>query len=203
MEGFQVAIVDEHDRQLPSGHTGEIVIRTDHPYWMTTGYHAMPEATVETMRNLWFHTGDAGHLDADGWLYFDGRIKDVIRRRGENISAEELESVVNEHPGVAESAAVAVPSELTEDDIRLFVVRRAGARLSEEQVLEHCLAQLPWFMVPRYIDMCDSILPRTPSEKIAKSELRARPVDAAWDRDARGYPIHRPPPLPSVGTTRH
>jgi crotonobetaine/carnitine-CoA ligase len=204
MPGFQVAIVDEHDRPLPSGRTGEVVIRSDHPYWITTGYHAMPEATIETMRNLWFHTGDAGHLDADGWLYFDGRIKDAIRRRGENVSAEELESVVNEHPEIVESAALAVPSELTEDDIRLFVVRRAGAELAEERVLQHCLERLPWFMVPRYIDIWDTALPRTPSEKIAKAELRASPVHTAWDRDAHGHAIRRPPPVPAVrATPRH
>ena len=196
--GFRVAIVDEHDRPLPTGRTGEILVRSDDPYWITTGYHAMPEATVATMRNQWFHTGDAGRLDADGWLYFEGRIKDTIRRRGENVSAEELESVVNEQPAITESAAVAVPSELTEDDIRLFVVTRPGVRVSEEQVLEHCLARLPWFMVPRYIDIWETALPRTPSEKIAKAELRALPLDPSWDREARGFAVRRPPAADST-----
>jgi crotonobetaine/carnitine-CoA ligase len=200
-DGFRVAIVDEHDRPLPPGRTGEILVRSDHPYWITTGYHAMPEATVAAMRNLWFHTGDAGCLDEDGWLRFAGRIKDAIRRRGENVSAAELESIVNEHPEIAESAAVAVPSELSEDDIRLFVVMRPGAGISEDQVLDHCLARLPWFMVPRYIDIWDSVLPRTPSEKIAKAELRAMPVDVSWDREAHGRAVRRPPPASAPAPT--
>jgi carnitine-CoA ligase len=202
IDGFQVAIVDEYDRRLPVGRTGEILVRSDHPYWITSGYHAAPAETLVTMRNLWFHTGDAGHLDHEGWLYFDGRIKDAIRRRGENVSAEELESVVNEHPEIVESAAVAVASELTEDDIRLFVVRRADTSLTAEQVLDHCLARLPWFMVPRYVDIWDTVLPRTPSEKIAKAKLREMPVQRGWDRDAHGYEARRPPPASSSGTVQ-
>ncbi len=198
MDGFDVAIVDEDDRPLPAGQTGQILVRSAHPYWITTGYHGAPAETLATIQNGWFRTGDAGHLDEDGWLYFDGRIKDAIRRRGENVSAEELESVVNEHPEIVESAAVAVPSELTEDDIRLFVVRRGESELSEEHVLDHCVARLPWFMVPRYVDVWDEVLPRTPSEKIAKAVLRTLPVQASWDRDAHGYVVRRPPPASSA-----
>jgi crotonobetaine/carnitine-CoA ligase len=192
--GFELAIVDQFDRPVANGRSGEIVVRAEHPYWITTGYHEMPEATVAATRNLWFHTGDLGHLDEDGWLYFDGRIKDSIRRRGENISAHELESVINEHPAVIESAAVAVPSDLTEDDIKVYVVTRPGAELTPEELLGYCEANLPWFMVPRYVALGTELLPRTPSEKLAKENLREEGIGESWDREAHGYEVRRPPP---------
>jgi crotonobetaine/carnitine-CoA ligase len=146
----------------------------------------MPEQTLAAARNLWWHSGDRGHFDEDGWLYFDGRIKDVIRRRGVNISAHEVESIVDEHPAVLESAAVAVPSELSEDDIKVVVVARDGVELAVEDLLDHCIRHLPRHMVPRYVEVRQSALPRTPSEKVAKETLRAEGVTPeTFDREAR------------------
>jgi crotonobetaine/carnitine-CoA ligase len=182
--GFQVAVVDPADRALPAGESGEIVVRPEDPYSMCSGYHGMPEQTVAASRNLWWHSGDSGHFDADGWLYFDGRIKDIIRRRGVNISAHEVESAVDEHPAVLESAAIAVPSELSEDEIKVVVVVRHGLELTHDELVEHCASRLPRHMVPRYVELRSTALPRTSTEKIAKEALRADGVTAdTFDRE--------------------
>ncbi|MFF2852549.1 hypothetical protein ACFVT5_40575 [Streptomyces sp. NPDC058001] len=151
---------------------------------MSLGYHARPGETRTAWRNLWFHSGDAGYPDEDGWLYFVDRIKDVIRRRGENISAFKLESVVNDHPAVRESAAIAVRSELTEDDVLLIAVAEPGAALDAAGLLAYCREHLPKYMVPRYLEIAGDRLPRTPTEKVAKAELRKRGLTAAaWDAE--------------------
>jgi crotonobetaine/carnitine-CoA ligase len=182
--GFEVAVVDRSDRSLPPGETGEIVVRPELPWTVSSGYYGMPDQTLASVRNLWWHSGDSGHFDEDGWLYFDGRTKDVIRRRGVNISAHEVESIVDEHPAVVESAAVAVPSELSEDDVKVVVVVRDESELTPAQVLEHCRRQMPRHMIPRYVELRRSPLPRTPSEKIAKETLRAEGVTPeTFDRD--------------------
>lgn len=187
-EYFDVRVVDEFDEPCPVGQVGEIVVRPRHAWTMSQGYHALPAETQRTWRNLWFHSGDAGRLDEDGWLYFADRIKDVIRRRGQNISAFELESVVAEHPLVVESAAVAVASDLTEEDVLLVVVTSPGSALSPAEVLAYCTAELPKFMVPRYVEVSTSPLPRTPTEKIAKTDLRRRGLTArTWDAELDGH----------------
>lgn len=187
-EHFDVRVVDEFDEPCPPGQVGEIVVRPRNAWTISRGYHAMPTETQSAWRNLWFHSGDAGHLDADGWLYFADRIKDVIRRRGQNISAFELESVVGEHPLVVESAAVAVASELSEEDVLLIVVAAEGSALTPGDVLAHCVDQLPKFMVPRYVEVRTDTLPRTPTEKIAKTDLRRRGLTAGtWDAEADRY----------------
>jgi crotonobetaine/carnitine-CoA ligase len=181
---FEVRVVDEQDSPLPPGKQGEIVVRPRQPWTISLGYHGAPEATLSAWRNLWFHSGDAGHLDEDGWLYFADRIKDAIRVKGTNISAYELESVVNDHPGVLESAAVAVSSALSEDDVLLFVV--ADGQVTPEDVHGHCVRTLPKPMVPRYIELHDGPLPRTPTEKVSKNELRARGLGPrTWDASSR------------------
>ncbi|MCQ8835582.1 AMP-binding protein [Streptomyces malaysiensis] len=183
-EHFEVRIVDELDEPLPPGATGEIVVRPKHAWSISLGYHAMPEETHRAWRNLWFHTGDAGYLDEDGWLYFVDRIKDVIRRRGENISAFELESVVNDHPAVRECAAIAVSSELSEDDVMLIAVAEPGVALDAAELLAYCRRQLPKYMVPRYLEIVREPLPRTPTEKISKPDLRRRGLTpATWDTE--------------------
>ncbi|HET7573461.1 MAG TPA: AMP-binding protein [Gaiellaceae bacterium] len=182
--GFQVAVVDASDRPLPPGEVGEIVVRHDDPWTVCSGYYGLPELTLATSRNLWWHSGDRGHFDADGWLYFDGRVKDAIRRRGVNISAEEVEGIVGDHPAVLESAAVGIPSELSEDDIKVVAVARDGAALTTAELLEHCVRHMPRHMVPRYLEIRRAPLPRTPTEKIAKETLRAEGVTAdTFDRE--------------------
>jgi crotonobetaine/carnitine-CoA ligase len=183
--GFQVAVFDAFDHAVPAGEIGEIVVRPDDPWTVSSGYYGMPEQTVMAGRNQWWHSGDSGHFDEDGWLYFDGRIKDVIRRRGVNISAHEVESIIDQHPAILECAAVAIPSELSEDDLKVVVVTRDGAELAPAELLEYCAQHLPRHMVPRYLEVRRSPLPRTPSEKLEKETLRDEGVtDKTYDRES-------------------
>jgi crotonobetaine/carnitine-CoA ligase len=151
----------------------------------------MPEQTVESWRNLWFHTGDRAVRDPDGSFRFLDRMKDAIRRRGENVSAWEVEQVLISHPDVAAAAVVPVPSELGEDDVMAFVVVRDGAAPEPEELMEHCEPRLAYFAVPRYLEFVDE-LPLTENGKVRKFVLRERGVtDAAWDREAAGYVLKR------------
>jgi carnitine-CoA ligase len=185
-ERFDVAVVDEDDREVPAGEPGELVVRPKQPFVITTGYYGMPEATARAFRNMWFHTGDRAWRDDDGYFYFLDRIADAIRRRGENISAFDIECEVNLHPAVVESAAFGVPSELGEEDVKLAVVRAPGADLSAPELAAYCAAKLPSFMVPRYIEFVGE-LPRTPTDKVAKHALRAMGdqglTPGTWDRE--------------------
>ncbi|MGW5515633.1 AMP-binding protein [Nocardia africana] len=154
-DGIDVQVVDHDDRPLPVGETGEIVYRPRRPHSAALGYWCRPDATLEAWRNLWFHTGDSGHLDAEGYLYFDGRRTDSFRRRGENISVWELEHSLNTAAGVRECVAIAVPDEHGgEDEIKVFVVPD-GESLVIEEFIEHCRAVLPRFAMPRYITVTD------------------------------------------------
>ena len=188
---YEVAIFDEMDRPVPPGTSGEIVVRAKHPYILMEGYDGLPEATLAAFRNLWFHSGDRGHMDENGFLFFHDRMKDAIRRRGENISSFEVERTVNKHPDVAETAAIAVPADVGEDEVKVVVVRNPGAALSEEALLRHCAAEMPYFMVPRFIEF-RADLPRTPTQKVRKVVLREEGVTAAtWDREAAGFKVTR------------
>ena len=169
--GFRVRIVDEHDCEVPVGEVGELVVRTDEPWLVMAGYHRNPEATVSAWRNLWLHSGDAFRRDAAGDFYFVDRIKDYIRRRGENISSFEVEREVNSFPAVLESAAVAVPSPHTEDDLKVVVVPRPGMTIEPEELREHLRARVPKFMVPDIVEV-RAELPKTPTGKIQKHLLR-------------------------------
>jgi crotonobetaine/carnitine-CoA ligase len=151
---------------------------------ITTGYYGAPEATADCFRNMWFHTGDRVWRDEDGYFYFLDRMKDAIRRRGENISSFDLESEVNLHPAVLECAAIGVPSDLEDEDIKLAVVARPGESLAPEELVAFCQERLPKAMVPRYVELVDA-LPRTPTDKVAKYQLReAGLTPATWDSDA-------------------
>jgi crotonobetaine/carnitine-CoA ligase len=191
MPGYQAKIVDELDEEMPDGTPGELVLRADEPFAFATGYWRMPEKTVEAWRNLWFHTGDRAVRDPDGSFRFLDRMKDSIRRRGENISAWEVEQVLTSHPDVAAAAVVPVPSELGEDDVMAFVVLRDGATADVEDLMRHCEPRLAYFAVPRYVEYLDE-LPLTENGKVRKFVLRERGVtDAAWDREAAGYVLRR------------
>jgi carnitine-CoA ligase len=187
-ERFEVGIVDEHDRLLGPGEPGELVVRPKQPGVITSGYYGRPDATAHCFRNLWFHTGDRAWRDDDGYYYFLDRMTDAIRRRGENISAFDIESEANLHPAVLETAAIGVPSELEEEEVKLAVVRRPGVEVSHQELIAHLQATLPSFMVPRYLEFVDE-LPRTPTDKIAKYELRAAGDNGitatTWDRDGQ------------------
>ena len=182
--GYEVRVVDEDDEDVGPGRVGELLVRADEPWTLMAGYLDMPEATTAAWRNLWLHTGDAFRYDADGNYYFCDRISDTIRRRGENISSAEVEVVVNEHPAVLESAAVAVPSEWGEDEVKIVVVPRPGNTVEPRELIEFLTPRLPRFMLPRYVEVTTS-LPKTPTEKVRKVELRAQGITPdTWDREA-------------------
>jgi carnitine-CoA ligase len=171
VEGFELRIVDDDDREVAAGEVGELVVRSAEPWILATGYHRNPEATVRLFRNLWLHTGDAFRRDAHGNYYFVDRIKDYIRRRGENISSFEVEREVNMHPSVLESAAVAVRSAATEDDLKVVVVPRPGRTLEPDDLREFLRGRVPRFMVPDIVEVVPE-LPKTPTGKIQKHLLR-------------------------------
>ena len=190
--GYECRIVDEHDRALPPGSVGELVVRSDEPWLFMAGYWRNPAATAEAWRNQWMHTGDAFTYDDDGNWFFVDRKKDAIRRRGENISSLEVEAEVNAYDDVLESAAVAVASELGEDEVKVVVVAKPGRTIDEAELFQHLARTMPRFMVPRYIEVVDA-LPRTPTEKIRKVELREAGVTAAtWDRVVAGLDVPKP-----------
>lgn len=172
--GYEIRIVDEHDNPVGPGVAGELVCRTDTPWSLNAGYLGRPAETAAAWRNGWFHTGDAFKVDEDGRYYFVDRIKDAIRRRGENISSFEVEQEVLAHPDVVECAAIGVPSELGEEDIKVFVVARPQSGLTEERVIAFVRSRCADFMVPRFVEMITE-LPRTEAtQKVRKNELRAR-----------------------------
>ena len=180
---YEVRIVDENDTELPPGVPGEAPVRTREPWIMTNGYWNHPEWTAAAFRNLWYHTGDMLMRDEHDNLYFVDRIKDAIRRRGENISSLEVENEINAHPGVLECAVIPVASEHTEQEVMAVVVPREGSELNPAELLRFLEPRLPYFMVPRYVD-CVERLPKTPTGKIQKYVLRDQGVTAGtWDRE--------------------
>jgi crotonobetaine/carnitine-CoA ligase len=190
---IELAILDDDDFAVPAGQAGEICARTRRPWVSAQGYFDMPEASVAAWRNLWFHTGDSGYLDEDGYLFFVDRKKDSIRRRGENISAYEVEQIMLHHPAIAEVAAFAVDSDMSEDEVMVSVVRRPDAALDEAALVGWCSGQMASFMVPRYVEFLD-VLPRTPTEKVEKYILRdraKRDIETIWDRERAGIKIAR------------
>jgi crotonobetaine/carnitine-CoA ligase len=195
VEWFEVGIVDpETDAPLPPDRTGEIVVRPRIPGCFMAGYFRMPDKTVEAWRNLWFHTGDAGRLADLGRLHYVDRIKDCIRRRGENISSFEIEQVLNTHPAIAEAAVVAVKVAGAggEDEVKACVVPAAGAAIDPVALLDWCTPRMPYFAVPRFVEVLTGELPKTPTGKLQKTSLRAAGVTAAtWDREAVGYVVRR------------
>ena len=184
--GFEARVADEDDAECAAGEPGELLLRADEPYAFASGYLGMPEKTVEAWRNLWFHTGDRVVRDADGAFRFIDRIKDAIRRRGENISSFEVEQVLLSHPGVAACAVYPVRSELAEDEVMAAVVARVEGGVAPEELLRFCEARLPYFAVPRFVDLL-AALPCTENGKVQKYKLRERGVTATtWERPAAG-----------------
>jgi crotonobetaine/carnitine-CoA ligase len=189
--GFDARVVDENDEEVPAGTPGELVVRSDRPYAFALGYHELPEKTVDAWRNGWFHTGDRVVRDEDSWFWFRDRLKDSIRRRGENISSYEVEAVLNAHPDVAAAAVVPVPSELGEHEVLACVVLRSGMTLAAEELIRFCEPRLAYFAIPRYVDFVEE-LPLTPSGKTEKYRLRERGVTpTTWDRERAGYILRR------------
>jgi len=183
MGPWEVQLQDEDGFPVPAGTPGELVVRSTEPSVLTDGYWAMPEATLAAWRNQWFHTGDVLKADAEGWLYFIGRRKDMVRRRGENISAAEVEMVIESHPEILECAVYGVPSDMTEEDVMVSAVRREGSLLSGQALTDWCQTRMARFMVPRYVRFLPS-LPKTPTDKVEKFHLQQQGTAGAWDRES-------------------
>ena len=189
--GFEARIVDEEDAEVAGGEAGELLLRADAPFAFATGYFGMAEKTVEAWRNLWFHTGDRVSRDPSGNFRFIDRMKDAIRRRGENISSWEVEQVLLSHPAVSSCAVYAVPSELGEDEVMAALLPEAGAAIDPVEIMDFCSSRLAYFAVPRFLEVVGA-LPLTENGKIRKVALRQAGVTAtAWDREAAGYRLRR------------
>lgn len=189
--GYQVKVVDDNDLEVADGVTGEIIVRPQHPYTMMLEYYRMPQATLDSWRDLWFRTGDYVVRDSDGSFSFVDRKKDALRRSGENISSFEVEAIVGGHPAVLECAAVAAKSELAEDEVMVCVVRKPGQDLAVEELMDYCQENMAYFMVPRFVRFMDE-LPKTPTLRVQKVELRKQGVtDDTWDRVKAGYEVKR------------
>ncbi|HTI78036.1 MAG TPA: AMP-binding protein [Mycobacterium sp.] len=191
---FEIRIVDLHGEPVPEGMVGEIACRARAPHAMSEGYVAPasggPPLQVDPHPE-WFRTGDLGSLDGHGNLTYVDRVKDSLRRRGENVSSVEVEQIVMRHPAVLEAAAVGVPSELGEDDILVLVTVRPGAVVDYSELLDYCSSRMPYFCVPRYLEVLDEI-PKNVIGRVRKDVLRNRGLGAgAWDRDAHGYVLSR------------
>lgn len=189
LEGVDVRLVDDDDNEVPTGEIGEICLRkNDMPFAAAQGYYRMPEATLAATRNLWFHTGDRGRRDEDGYYYFVDRKKDAIRRRGENISTYEVETAIAKHHAIADVAVYPIKIASGEDEVGTSVVLHAGELLSEEELFGYCKANMPHYMVPRFIEF-RSALPRTLTDKVRKQEMREHVesnLDSVWDCERVG-----------------
>jgi crotonobetaine/carnitine-CoA ligase len=189
--GVEVRLVDANDVEVALGSVGEMIVRTDRPWAMNSGYNRMPQATAAAWRNGWFHTGDAFRQDEDGYFYFVDRVKDAIRRRGENISSFEVEVEVCAHRDVREAAVIGAPSEYGEDDVMAVVAPVPGAAVDPVDLFHFLKGRLPYFMTPRYIRVLEE-LPKTPSAKVMKAQLRGEGVTAdTWDSEKCGLRVRR------------
>ena len=187
--GVEYRVVGDDDEPLPPHQVGELVFR--HPRGRMTYYHGMPEATDTAYRGGWFHSGDLAEYDEQGFFYYRGRKKESMRRRGENISAWEIETVLNQHSAVQESAACAVPSELGEDEVKVYVIVQPGARLTPEEIVDYCDGRMAHYAVPRYVEFVDS-LPKTETQRIQYGILRQRGITpVTWDREQAGHTLRR------------
>jgi carnitine-CoA ligase len=184
VEGYHARVLDEHGDETQPGEPGQLILRADEKFAFATGYFGMPDKTAEAFRDGWFHTGDRVAREADGTFRFIDRLKDAIRRRGENISSFEVEQVLLSHPDVDIAAVFPVPSDLAEDEVMAAIVRRPGSTLSAGALSEFCRPRLAHFAVPRFIEFVEA-LPTTENGKVQKYKLRDRGVTSGtWDRQA-------------------
>jgi len=191
---FDVHIVDRNRTPLPAGKVGEIACRARTTHAMSEGYVSSApggSGLVIQPHPEWFYTGDLGMLDHDQNLTYVDRVKDSLRRRGENVSSVEVEQTIMRHPAVLEAAAVGIPSELGEDDILVVVTLRPDAAVNYAELLDFCATRMPYFCVPRYLEVLDEI-PKNVIGRVRKDMLRNRGLGAgAWDREAHGYVLSR------------
>jgi crotonobetaine/carnitine-CoA ligase len=190
-EGVEARVVDENDCEVGPGEVGELILRTDRPWDMNHGYYKNPQATADAWRNGWFHTGDGFRYDENGYFFFVDRIKDAIRRRGENISSFEVESEVTAFPEVREAAAIPVPSELGEDEVMIVVAAVPGQEINPVDLFHFLEPRMAHFMLPRFIRTVED-LPKTPTQKVQKNLLKAEGVTSdTWDREVAGIKVKR------------
>jgi len=188
--GVQCRLVDEHDIEVPDGTPGELIVRSETPWTFNIGYDGLPEATARAWRNGWFHTGDLLRRDADGNYFFVDRLKDAIRRRGENVSSLEVEAAVRTHAGVDEVIAVGIPVE-SEEEVMVVIVPKAGHTITPPQLIEWLTPRLPYFAVPRFVRIVEAI-PKTETNKQRKFPFRDAGVTPdTWDRVAAGIVLKR------------
>lgn len=181
----EAKVVDDEDRELPPDKVGELIFRPKDPDEKWVEYYKDPEATAEKMQGGWFRSGDLACVDEEGFFFFKGRKKDAIRRRGENVSAQEVEAVINTHPAVLESAAFGVPSELSEEEIMACVALKPGCTLTPQELIGFCQERMARFMVPRYLEFMPS-LPKTPSLRVEKYKLKERGISpSTWDGEKK------------------
>jgi crotonobetaine/carnitine-CoA ligase len=190
--GYDARLVDEHDMEVAPGTPGELILRHETPWVIAAEYLADPQATAAAWRNGWFHTGDLLKREADGRYFFVDRVKDSLRRRGENISSAEVEAQVLAFPGVKEAACVASrEAGMADDEVKVWVVAEEGQAIDFGALLAFCAERMPYFMVPRFFETIDA-LPRTHIQRVRKMELRERGNGAAtWDREAHGLRVTR------------
>lgn len=186
---WRVMLADADGFEVPVAMPGELLVRPEEPSVLMDGYWGQPQESLAALRNQWFHTGDILRRDEDGWFYFVGRSKDIVRRRGENISAAEVEQSIEEHPAILECAVIGVPSELTEEDVMAWVVLRPEQHLAPNDIADWCRERMAAFMVPRFIRIVEQ-LPKTPTDKVEKTRLREQGCAGAWDRES---PLHKEP----------
>jgi crotonobetaine/carnitine-CoA ligase len=188
--GVECRLVDEHDLEVPAGTAGELVVRSNLPWVFNAGYDGLPQATAAAWRNGWFHTGDIFRRDADGNFFFVDRVKDSIRRRGENISSVEVEAAVRAYPDVDEVVAVGIPVE-SEEEVMAVIVPKTGVRLDPRALTDFLIPRLPYFAVPRFVRLVTEI-PKTETNKQRKYPFRVAGVTAdTWDREQAGLRLHR------------
>jgi crotonobetaine/carnitine-CoA ligase len=187
--GVEYRIVDDDDHPLGPGEIGEITFR--HVKGQMTYYENQPEETARAYRGGWFHSGDLGEYDTDGFFYYRGRKKESMRRRGVNVSAWEIESVLINHPGVLEVAAHAIPSSLAEDEIKVVIRPVEPNALTPEEILRYCEGRMAYQAIPRYVEFVAEI-PKTPTQRPRYNELKERGLTPeTWDRELAGFQVAR------------
>ena len=179
----EIRIADDDDLPLPAGEVGEILLRPTYPHMFGQGYHNAPEQSLKAIRNLWLHTGDLGYLDDNDNLYYLGRQAHWIRRRGENISAYEIESAMAKHPHIDEVVVVGVRSEIGEDDVKAFIIPACGATIDFVELVGWTAERLAAFKVPRFIELVDDFPRSATKQEIERSKLKAMSNARAWDRE--------------------
>jgi crotonobetaine/carnitine-CoA ligase len=199
VDTVEVRLFDDRDEEVPVGSVGEVCVRPRQPSVMFSGYFRNPEATQAVWRNGWFHTGDLGRFDENGFFYFEDRKKDYLRRGGENVSSFEVERTVRSFAGVADVAAIGVPSRFSEDDCLVAVVPVPGVTIDPMHLIRHCVANMPFFAVPRYVRVLEE-LPKSPVGKILKYVLREQGTSGeVFDLETQGLRVNREGLVPLKG----